>query len=478
VKIMLTSDIELTDIDAERTVLSAMIYKAELADVGLADINKEHFSNQDNQRIYEAIRSLADNDKAIDIVTVWTMVKGVVSVSVKTLLVDFVGEGVFRSSLNRMKKLYQARKLYGLSQQIINDVGNNREPDEIAVRIEDALYEAVNETEIVPIVTPQKQAELILETVSLRMDEETRKKRCIYTSLGALNDATGGFEAGDLVIISGPTGGGKTAFCMNLEKDISVDQKLPILHINTEMSQDQMNIRWASIISDDYGVNNATIRNGEITQHQFNALTVRLNSVFKSELYSVTIPDLTVPKMLSTIRRFSRQKHIRAVAVDYIGRVDTMNSTKDDWKQLISAAKKLKTLGQKLGLVVFMIAQNNSEGNLAMAGYMEHEADLHLHVRPLTEDEIDGYKSKMEMNWNYALLIKKGRSSPKGRIPMRFVGEKLTFVMDDKEAARYARLAERQHEPGENTRATGHTETRSYGGGNWQGKQRKMPFDD
>ncbi|MBP2638808.1 MAG: Replicative helicase (DnaB) [Firmicutes bacterium] len=449
----MTLDIELTDMEAEKTVVSAMVYKPALADIGLSELTKLHFANPDNQRIFEAVNSLADTDQEINVVAVWNMVKDVVGGGLKSLLADFVGDSVFRSSVDRLKKIYQARKLYQLSQQIAEDVGNKLKPDEIAVRIEDALYEAVNETEIVPIVTPQKQAELILETIGERMDKEKRYSQCVYTSFEALNKRTGGFEAGDLVIISGPTGGGKTALAMNLMRDIAVDQKLPILHINTEMSQKQIDMRWGAIISGDYGVNNATIRNGEISQQQFSNLTAQLNNMFKSELYSVTIADLTVPKMLSTIRRFSRQKKIRAVTVDYIGRVDTMNSNKDDWKQLLSAAKKLKTLGQKLGLVIFMIAQNNSEGNLAMAGYMEHEADLHLQVRPLTEDELETYARSQETYWNYAMLIKKGRSSPKGKIPMRFVGEKLTFVMNDKEAMRYARLAAEQQKPKEDSEA-------------------------
>ena len=130
------------------------------------------------------------------------------------------------------------------------------------------------------------------------------------------------------------------------------------------------------------------------------------------------------------------QHGIRLLAVDYIGRVDTMNSSKDDWKQLLSAAKKLKTVGQKYGLVVLMVAQNDKSGNLAMASYMEHEADLHLHVRPLDEKE----QAKYGDPWNYTVQIKKGRSAPKGLIPVRYVGNKLTFVYDKEVAAHYAIL--------------------------------------
>ena len=160
--------------------------------------------------------------------------------------------------------------------------------------------------------------------------------------------------------------------------------------------------------------------------------------MYNGGLHTVTIPELTIPKMMSASRRYSMQHGIRLVAVDYIGRVDTMNSSKDDWKQLFSAAKKLKTIGQKYGLVVLMVAQNDKSGNLAMASYMEHEADLHLHVRPFADEkEQDKYGGDP---WNYAVQIKKGRSAPKGVIPVRYVGNKLTFVYDKEVAQHYAVL--------------------------------------
>jgi replicative DNA helicase len=242
------------------------------------------------------------------------------------------------------------------------------------------------------------------------------------------------------------------------------------------MSRMQIDIRWAAMLAKDPLVNNSTIRAGEITQEQFAALVADLDLMHAGQLYSVTIPDLTAPKMVSVIRRFARQKKIRAVAVDYIGRIDTMNSPKDDWKQLLAAAKKLKTIGQQLDLVVFMVAQVNKEGYLAMASQIEHEADLHLHIRPLVEKEEREFLSKLITWWNYYLVVAKGRSCPTGKIPVRFAKEKLTFLMDEMEAKAHAAMVDEQQQQSEDRTFTETSGAFSGGGGYRKTRQRAEPY--
>lgn len=383
-------------------------------------------------------------EQPVNAITVYEEIKSVAKgrgTSWMSLKDAYWPRGTFTDMVRRLADFSKARKLVVIAEAAIRACRDKELVDTILETLESELFNLSGGENREDVITPRQQAEDILSVVAERMDEKSRNKKCLYTASFELNTATGGLEAGDLVIISGPTGGGKTALAQNIVKDIAITQKVSSLYVNTEMSKEQMALRWAAILSGDDAVNNTSLRAGRITDEQFGTLTSDLDPMYKGGLHTVTIPELTITKMMSVIRRYSMQHAIRLVAVDYIGRVDTMNSNKDDWKQLLSAAKKLKTIGQKYGLVVLMVAQNDKSGNLAMASYMEHEADLHLHVRPLEEKE---QRQLAGAPWNYAVVIKKGRSAPKGLIPVRYVGNKLTFVYDEEVAKHYAILDARK----------------------------------
>lgn len=437
------------DFETEGKVIGSMCQNVECLEHGLTELKPEHFSRKEHASLFKTISTMYGNSEAVSLETVYEREKSLIKdnrISWTGMMNVFANINDFKSYTQKLKDLSKGRKMVEIAQKIINSVDSQEPVNEVVNYAENALYAVSTETQEEPIITPQEQAESILHVVADCMDKESRNKTSLYTGFKKLNYNTGGFEAGDLVIISGPTGGGKTAFAMNLAKDIAVIQKQPCLYINTEMSKKQMALRWAAILSKDWKVTNTALRMGEITSEQYSKLAGELDQLYKSEFYSITIPDLTVPKMLSTIRRFAIQKKVRAVTVDYIGRCDLSDSTKDDWQLLLNAARKLKTIAQQHNLVIFMLSQVDSQGKLAMAKYMQHEADLHLHVRPITDEE----KKNSDWFWNYVISIEKGRSSPKGVIPVRFAGEKLTFISEAEVAKKHAQVVDEQPESGVN----------------------------
>lgn len=432
------------DIELEARVLAAMLDNEDNLLDGLADLTADCFYESLHQQIFKTIVQMNEAGKIVNPQTVYTELQPSVKGRGTSWMLDSCQYvGTFEHGRERLKELAASRRAVRAAEKAIHDLTVAHRPlEEVLVELEDKVFALAMSTEQEIIVTPKAQAERIMNTVAAMMDDETRKKSCIYTTFSRLNLKTGGYEAGDLVIVSGPTGGGKTAFTMNQIRDIAIVQKLPVLYINTEMSEKQLDIRLASILSKDWGVNNHTIRSGAITQAQFTSLAGELDRVYQSQLYSVTIHDLTIPKMLSVIKRFTRRHNIRAVAIDYIGRMElttgSATESRDEWKLLTNAARKLKTIAQQQNLVVFMLSQVDSAGKLALAKYMEHEADLHLHVRPITAEEQTNMLATMEPYWNHAVSIEKGRSSPKGSIPVRFVGEKLLFLTEAAEAEKHA----------------------------------------
>ena len=326
--------------------------------------------------------------------------------------------------IDRIKKATESRNLMHISRSIQDMVNNNMDTSEIVEEIQNGIINIEKHDKEENIITPENMAMICADSAANRMDEEKRNKDVIYSPFKKLNQITGGFEKGDLIILSGSTGGGKSAFALNLAYPIGVIQKRPTLFINTEMSANQMALRYDSYIS---GISHTDLRNGNITVEQFGMLAEKLSPMQKGKLFTLTMTDLKIQSAIAEIIKFKRQQEVEVVIVDYIGRTDSLEMKKDDWQVLKSAAQKLKTMAQDLNLVVIMLAQLSESGKLAQASYMAHEADLWINIKRIKdEDELNHYYP-----WNSLIQFKKARNSDIANdATMYFDGDKMRFYDD------------------------------------------------
>jgi predicted ATP-dependent serine protease len=270
------------------------------------------------------------------------------------------------------------------------------------------------------------------------MDVDKRKASVINVSYGSLNRAIGGFEKGDLIILSAESGAGKSAFSMNIARDVGVTMRRPVLYMNSEMTTEQQELRWASCLS---GVSHSAIRAGQISD-EYDVIANSLTGMMNSKLYTLNMPDMKISNVLSQIRLLHRRYGIEMVIVDYIGRMDTM-SVKDaakEWQLMLNSARMLKTLATELKIVVVMVAQLTRDGgHLAQGSYMKHEADLWLNICRW-KDEKDLAEN---YPWNCFLEVRKARNVETGAsLRMYFNGDTLTFTDDEDRATAYAKANE------------------------------------
>ncbi len=326
----------------------------------------------------------------------------------------------FAATAKRLKEATKKRKLITLMREMKAGLEEDLGVDQLLAKLENYLLN--NEPRIDrEYLSPRELWEKCRMAVVERMNEEKRLKKVTYTGFRRLNMVTGGFEAGDLIILSAETGGGKSAFAANLAKDIGIVQKQPVLYVNSEMSAEQMALRWCALLS---GVSLTDLRNGEISDAEHAQITENIAAISNSELHTATIPDLKISSIISEIKRAKRRHDIRMAIVDYIGRVDMENAGKEDWQMMTMAARKLKTLAQKENIIILMVAQLSANGRLAQASYMAHEADLWFNLRKPTDDEA---KKEDLPWWNIFLEIKKGRNTQTGILKMHFEGAKMRF---------------------------------------------------
>lgn len=416
------------DKDTERLVLAGMMSDKESLDQGIQELLDTDFTDMIYRKIFLMISGMYANGEEVSIGTVIVKNRDEINefgIAFVQLFEQFVPS--IKAHIARLKECTKARKLLNLAVAIKGAVERGEECDKVYSRIEDEIIltdTAIERT----YISPKDMSDACALSLRDRYEAERREKKVIHTEFKSINYATGGLEKGDLIILSAETGGGKSAFAMNLAYQVGLVQKKPVLYLNSEMSADQMALRWNAIINH---FSHSKIRRGELTQTEFYSMISKTEEMNSGKLHTITIPDLQLKHIFSETHRASKRYGIEMLIVDYIGRMDMSSSPdKKDWQILKAAAQKLKTLAQDLGIIVVMIAQLSEKGTLAQSSYMAHEADLWINLARIEEEKLNA-----SYPFNMILQLKKARNAPTNKpLPFYFDGDTLTFT-DKKERA-------------------------------------------
>ncbi|MDD2586675.1 MAG: DnaB-like helicase C-terminal domain-containing protein [Syntrophomonadaceae bacterium] len=241
----------------------------------------------------------------------------------------------------------------------------------------------------------------------------------LTTGFDNLNHLTLGYKPGDLIILGAQTGHGKTAFALHTAKAIAVEHRKNILYLNTEMSREQIALRWGAILS---GIEHDRIRTGDITNTELSIILNGYSRLSESGFYSYPCPNLTPEKTISIARKFKTQKQIDMMIIDYVGRMEKQDPKLQEWQILEQIVKTQKLLAQNLKIAVMCLVQLNPDGSLQGAKRMKNECDLMLKMSPIPREELeDNEDLKKYLNPNYYIYVDKNRDGRSGvRIPITF----------------------------------------------------------
>lgn len=241
------------------------------------------------------------------------------------------------------------------------------------------------------------------------------------TGLKNLDEITLGYKPGDLIILGAQTGHGKTAFALNTVLATSVEANQSCLYINTEMSKQQIALRWGCILS---GVDHDKIRHGAINNEELQEIADAYGKLANSGFYPAHIPNLTPAKLTSIARRAKIRKNVQLIIVDYVGRMETSDPRLQEWQVLYNIIRAQKQLAQNLECAIICLVQLNPDGTIQGAKKIKNECDLMLKLIPVPDEtvqEIAREKGIVYKNWNYDLAIEKNRDGVSGnRIPIWF----------------------------------------------------------
>lgn len=209
----------------------------------------------------------------------------------------------------------------------------------------------------------------------------------VETGIERFDRENGGFPNGQVVTIAANTGGGKSAFAIQLALNQYSKGYTPAIW---SMEMDQKEI-WRRIVSNVSGIAHDHLLLGHIDKAKRKVVkeaTLRFRDIgkkLKCDLLTICPEDdLTI----SGIIPFIQSRSVDIVYVDYISLLKPENNRLPKHEQLGEISRIAKKAAAKLNIPIVLLAQINKEDEIKYSGAIQENSGLTIQWchDPLTED--------------------------------------------------------------------------------------------
>ncbi|MFH1905432.1 MAG: replicative DNA helicase [bacterium] len=423
------------NIDAEISVLGAMLIEKEAIGKTLEILNSKDFYKDAHKKIFSAIVSLYDKDEAVDLVTLTehlTKGKELKDAGGPSYISGLVSSVATAANVEHhariVKQKATLRNLINVSTQIITkSYEGNEEVDVILDRAEKLIFEVSQQKMKGEFVAVKSILKDTFQTIENIIDKKIHVTG-IRTGFDELDDRTAGLQNSDLIIVAGRPSMGKTSFALSLAHHIGVEEKIPIGILSLEMSKEQLVQR---MLCSEARVDMHKMRTGYLGEQDWPKLTIAAGRLSEAPIYIDDSSNLSGLEVRAKARRLKATKNIGILIIDYLQLMSGKSGSENRQQEISEISRSLKGLAKELNIPVVALSQLRRLGegrhrpqlsDLRESGAIEQDADVVLLlVREELYEETEENKGEAEIN------IGKQRNGPTGLFKLAFIKEYAKF---------------------------------------------------
>ena len=425
-------------VEAEQSVIGSMLMDREAVLVASELLTGEDFYQRQYGLVFEAMVALFGRDEPVDLVTLQNELRAM-DAPEEVSGMEFVREILNRVPTSANVKYYAnivaekstLRRLIHLNDEINNLCYAGTEPLETVLeQTEKKVFDLVqrrNAGDFVPI------KQVVLNTIQ-KIEAASRTKgnvTGIATGFKDLDYQTSGFQPSDLILIAARPSMGKTAFVLNIAQYMAFRSNETVAIFSLEMSKEQLVNRLLSMES---GVDAQKLRNGNLTDADWERLVEGAEGVARSNLIIDDTPGITLAELRSKCRKYKLENKLGIIMIDYLQLMSGGGRSSDSRQQEISdISRGLKSLARELNVPVVALSQLSRAveqrpdhrpmlSDLRESGAIEQDADM---VVFLYRDSY--YNKDTEMKNLAEVIVAKQRNGPVGTINLLWMPEYTTF---------------------------------------------------
>jgi replicative DNA helicase len=281
----------------------------------------------------------------------------------------------------------------------------------------------------------------------------------VSTGFTDLDKMLSGLQQSDLFILAGRPSMGKTAIAINIAVNAckylnpNLEDKKNLKAVgffSLEMSSDQLASR---ILSMECSINATKFRTGQLSENEWEVVATRSAEIAKMPFFIDDTPALSISAIRTRARRMLRKNNLGLLVIDYLQliRGSSSRSAENRVQEVSEITQGLKAVAKELNVPVIALSQLSRAveqredkrpqlSDLRESGSIEQDADVVAFIyrdsyykermRP-PENEVDKFqkwKSEMQQVAHKAeFIIAKQRNGPVGSVELFFDAEFTRF---------------------------------------------------
>jgi replicative DNA helicase len=422
------------DVAAEMSVLGAcLLSKDAIADV-VEVIEEEDFYKPAHETIFSAIKNLYGAGEPVDQVTVaaeltkngaMARIGGVGYLHDLAAVVPTAANASYYASIVRDRAVL--RRLV--------DAGTRITQLGYATDGQDAT-DAVNTAQAEIYAVGERRTRHDYQVLGSDFEDfleqlDTAKKldglQGVPTGFTALDNVTGGLQAGQMIIVAARPAMGKSTLGIDFARSAAIKHGMTSVIFSLEMSRNEILQR---IVSAETRVFLSDIRHGRLDDTKWDRISRRHQALAEAPLFIDDSPNMSLVEIRAKCRRLKQRHDLKLVIIDYLQLMSSGKRVESRQQEVSEFSRALKLLAKELDVPIVAISQLNRNpekrdggrpqmSDLRESGSLEQDADMVLLVHRNSPQESERNPGEAD---NAKLLLVKHRNGPTADIDVLFLG--------------------------------------------------------
>lgn len=436
------------NIEAEQSVLGAMLVDREAIAQVIEILNAEDFYREGHKVIFSSMLELYNKNQAVDYITLTD------ALSLNNKLEDVGGLAYILSLSKAVPTAANVKYHAGIvkdKSQLRQMVRAGTEIAAMGYNPEDELPVLVDKAEklVLDIANGQNQNGFAsIKDIAMRVAEKATEVfdqkggvTGLPTGFADLDKLTSGLQASDFIILAARPSMGKTAFALNLVQNVALrahtkikrDKPCCVAFFSLEMSKEQLVSR---MLCSEGGIDSQRLRIGELSEEDWARFWTTCDKIGNANIFIDDTAGITAMEMRSRARRLKAEHGLDLIIVDYLQLMQgsgKRSSMGDRQQEVSEISRSLKALARELNVPVIALSQLSRGvesrqikrpmlSDLRESGSLEQDADIVAFL--YREDYYDPQTDKKHTE----LIIAKHRNGPVDTVNLFFKKEITKFV--------------------------------------------------